>query len=69
MSNKNKEEIHQKFYEKGYLYKIKLYYSNGRHKYANLFDVKKYEAGKRIGSIVGYRRMNILERFIFRNCL
>lgn len=65
----NKEEVFKKFYEKGYLYKVKLYYSNGRHKYANLFKISDYEMGTKIGSIVKYKKMNFFERFIFRNCM
>lgn len=69
MSRKSKEEIYKLFYKKGYLYKVKIFYKSGRIKYANLFDRKKYEMGTEIGSIIGYRRMNVIERFIFRNCL
>lgn len=66
MTEKEKFDL---YYQKGYLHHVKIMYSNGRHKYANLFKVKQYELGKRIGSIVGYRNMNLFERFLFRNCL
>ena len=51
------------------MFQVKIYYKNNSHKYANLFETKEYELGKQIGSIVKYRRMNWLERFIFRNCM
>ena len=54
---------------KDYMVHIKIYYRNGGHKYANIFKTKDYEFGRQIGSITGYRHMNLLERFIFRNCI
>lgn len=64
-----KKEIFQRFYENGYLHKVKIFYKNGMHKYANLFKISDYDMGKKIGSIIGYRRMNFIEEFLFRNCL
>ena len=51
-----------------YLFGIKIFYSDGGHKYANLFDVFSLKLGMNIGTILGYRKMNFIERFIFRNC-
>lgn len=65
----NKQKIFDKFYENGYLRKVKIFYSSGNYKYANLFKVKDYEFGKKIGTIKKYRRMNMLEEFLFIHCL
>ena len=54
--------------DNGYMFNVKIYYSSGRHKYANLFELKQYELGIKLGTIKGCRRMNFIERFIFRNC-
>lgn len=54
---------------KEYLFNVKIFYSNGRHKYANLFEKDWYDMGVMVGTILGYRKMNRLERFIFRNYL
>ncbi|MCI9142382.1 MAG: hypothetical protein HFH87_07130 [Lachnospiraceae bacterium] len=64
-----RKEKFEKFYENGYLSHAKILYSGGGYKYANLFSLKDYEMGKKIGSIVGYRHMNIFERFLYRNNL
>lgn len=54
---------------KSYLFNVKVFYSKGGHKYANLFDKTMYDMGIELGTITGYRKMNRLEKFIFRNCL
>lgn len=63
------KEVSQKFYKNGYLHKVKIFYRNSSHKYANLFKISDYDMGKKIGSIVRYRHMNFIEKFLFRNCL
>jgi len=55
--------------EKEYMFHVKIFYHNGKHKYANLLEKKHYDFGVMVGSIVGHRPMNWLERFVFRNCL
>lgn len=65
----NRRKEYDAFYQKGYLRKVKIFYSNGGHKYANLFRLEDYENGVMLGTIVKYRRMNLIERFFFRNCL
>lgn len=65
----NGKEKFQKFYENGYLFNVKILYHSGRYKYANLFPLNDYELGKKIGSIIGFRHMNIFERFLYRNNL
>lgn len=51
-----------------YMYKVKIYYKKTGHLYANMFETLHLEFGMRIGSIIGWRKMNTLEKFIFRNC-
>lgn len=55
--------------KKGYLVHVKIFYRHGNHKYANLFSKQEYNYGLRLGTIIGYKPMNWLERVIFRNCL
>ena len=52
-----------------YMFHVKIYYSNGRHRYANLLELKYYDFGIKLGIIKGCRKMNFIERFIFRNCM
>lgn len=54
---------------KEYLFNVKVFYKRGGYKYANLFDKNMYDMGIKLGSITGYRKMNKLEKFLFRNCL
>jgi len=54
---------------KEYLTNVKVFYKNGGHKYMNLFSKSRYKLGIDWGTIVGCRKMNWLEKFIFRNCL
>ncbi len=56
-------------YIKGYMFNVKIFYKDGKHKYANVFNARHYKNGVELGTIVGYRRMNFIERFHFRNCL
>lgn len=65
----NRHKEFEAFYKKGYLRKVKIFYLNGRHKYANLFRLKDYDNGVMFGTIVKYRHMNFVESFFFRNCL
>lgn len=53
----------------GYMFHVKIYYYNGKHKYANIFELADYEMGLKLKTITGYRKMNRFEKFIFRNCL
>lgn len=53
----------------GQMFHVRISYSNGKHLYANIFPLKKYEQGVKLNTIKGYRKMNRLERFIFKNCL
>jgi len=55
--------------KKEYLFNVKVLYRKGGHKYANLFDKNMYDMGIELGTITGYRKMNKIERFLFRNCL
>ena len=64
-----KEETWQKCYENGSMFNVKILYKNGGHKYAHIFKVKDYELGRQWGTIVGFRKMNFIEKFVFRNCL
>lgn len=52
-----------------YMMHVKIYYCNGKYRYANLFKTSCYEYGIKCGSIIGYRKMNCIEKFIFRNCM
>ncbi|MDF2841781.1 MAG: hypothetical protein K0R00_207 [Herbinix sp.] len=53
----------------GTMFHVKIIYKDGGHKYANIFSEKDYYLGISLGTIVGYKEMNCIERFIFRNCL
>lgn len=54
---------------KDYMFNIKIFYRTGGHLYANLFNKSDYDFGIKLGTITGYRKMNKIEKFIFRNCL
>lgn len=41
------KEKFEKFYENGYLSHVKILYSSGGYKYANLFSLKNYEMGEK----------------------
>ena len=53
----------------GTMFHVKILYQGGKHMYANVFSEKNYELGIRLGKIIGYKKMNCIQRFIFRNCL
>lgn len=52
-----------------YLFEVKIYYKDGDYRYAHMIKSDHLGAGIEIGTILGYRKMNFIERFIFRNCL
>ena len=52
-----------------YLCCVKIFYKNGKHIYANVFKREYFDSGIKLGTIMGYRKMNMIERFIFRSCL
>lgn len=53
----------------GYMFHVKILYRDGGHKYANIFKEKDYKMGTDLGTIINCRKMNFMEKFIFRNCL
>lgn len=55
--------------KKEYLFNVKVFYRSGGYKYANLFDKDMYNMGIQLGSIAGHRKMNKLEKFLFKNCM
>jgi len=63
-NNKFKE-----YYNNGFLYKVKIFYSNGEYKYANFFDINDYNLGIKFGTILKYRKMNFIEKLLFKNCI
>ena len=52
-----------------YLHEVKIYYSDGDYRYAPMIRTGPLKACIKIGTILGYRKMNFIERFIFRKCL
>lgn len=52
-----------------YLHEVKIYYSDGDYRYAPMIRTGHLKACIKIGTILGYRKMNFIEQFIFRKCL
>ena len=52
-----------------YLHKVKIYYSDGDYRYAPMIRTGHLKAWIKICTILGYRKMNFIEQFIFRKCL
>lgn len=67
--NKEYQKKWKKAYDSGSMICVKVFYKDGKHRYANLFSVKNYELGLKLGSIKGYRHMNFIEKMLFKNCL
>ena len=69
---RRKEQLKNKpqpIIKNGNIFNVKIFYNNGGHKYANIMKEEMYNLGKKYGSIIGCRKMNTIEKFIFRNCM